>query len=311
VPEGFPQPALPADNPLTAPGVALGRRLFFDPRLSATARQNCASCHAPEHAFSDQVALSRGAEGRPGRRNAPPLFNLAWSPAYAWDGGKAHIRDQALAAMASPIEMHATPARVVAELGADPAAAARFAAAFGTPQVTLERIGQALEQYLLTLVSADSKFDRARRGDAVLSAEEQRGLQLFVTEYDPARRQYGADCFHCHGGLLFSDYAYKNNGLEAVAGDAGRAGVTGRADDAGKFKTPSLRNVAVTGPYMHDGRFATLEAVVAHYDHGVKRNAALDPNLAKHPRSGLALGAADQRALVAFLRTLTDTSLGR
>jgi len=306
VPPGFPQPALPADNPLTVEGVALGRSLFRDRRLSAGGGQSCADCHDPARAFSDSAALSRGADGRPGTRNAMPLFNLAWSPAYAWDGGKARVRDQALAAMTSPAEMHADPAAVVAALARDAGATAEFRAAFGSPEVTPERIGLALEQYLLTIVSADSRFDRARRGEAALTAEEQRGLELFAMEYDPARGRRGADCFHCHGGLLFSDYGYKDNGLDLVAADAGRAKATGRAGDAGKFKTPSLRNVAVTGPYMHDGRFATLEEVVAHYDHGVRRNANLDPNLAKHPDEGLQLGAADQAALVAFLRTLTD-----
>jgi cytochrome c peroxidase len=298
VPGGFPQPALPADNPLTVEGVALGRGLFRDRRLSAGGGQSCADCHDPARAFSDSAALSRGADGRPGTRHAMPLFNLAWSPAYAWD--------QTLAAMTSPAEMHADPAAVAAALARDAGVAAEFRAAFGSPEVTPERIGLALEQYLLTIVSADSRFDRARRGEAALTAEERRGLELFAMEYDPARGRRGADCFHCHGGLLFSDYGYKDNGLDLVAADAGRAKVTGSAGDTGKFKTPSLRNVAVTGPYMHDGRFATLEEVVAHYDHGVRRNANLDPNLAKHPDDGLQLGAADQAALVAFLRTLTD-----
>ena len=306
VPAGFPQPALPADNALTAEGLALGEKLFSDARLSGNGAQSCASCHAPTRAFSDAVALSRGADGARGVRNAMPLVNLAWSPSYAWDGSKPRVRDQTLAAMTNPIEMHAEPAKVVAALAGDAELGAAFAAAFGSREITAERIGLALEQYLLTLVSADSKFDRALRGEARMSEEEQRGFALFVTEYDPARGKRGADCFHCHGGALFSDFSFKNNGLDRVSPDAGRAGVTGRESDAGKFKTPSLRNVAVTAPYMHDGRFATLEAVVAHYDHGVQRAAALDPNLAKHPDAGLGLTTDEQRALVAFLRTLTD-----
>ncbi len=305
-PAGFPQPALPADNPLTVEGVALGEALFIDRRLSATGTQSCASCHAPERAFSDSVALSRGAEGTAGRRNAMPLFNLAWSPAYAWDGSQPRIRDQALAAWTNPIEMHADLAVVVAALSRDDGLVAKFQRTFGTPEITVERVTLALEQYLLTLVAADSKFDRALRGAAELTTEEKRGFELFATEYDPARDRRGADCFHCHGGALFTDFAMKNNGLDLAAIDAGRARTTARDTDAGKFKTPSLRNVAVTAPYMHDGRFATLEDVVAHYDHGVQRAATLDPNLAKHPAAGLALSAEDQHALIAFLRTLTD-----
>ncbi len=306
VPVGFPQPALPADNLLIREGVALGETLFYDVRLSGTGTQSCASCHEPERAFSDVVALSRGVHGTPGMRNAMPLFNLAWASAYAWDGGQPRIRDQVLAAMRNPLEMDAKKEVIVGALENDAAMNETFAAVFGEPGVSLERIGLALEQYLLTLVSADARFDRAMRGEAELTEEEKRGFELFLTEYDPSRRQYGADCFHCHGGALFTDFGFKNNGLTASAGDGGRAEASGLPADRGKFKTPSLRNVAVTGPYMHDGRIATLEAVVAHYDHGVERSASLDANLAKHPAGGMALSSEDQRALVAFLRTLTD-----
>ena len=311
VPVGFPRPALPADNPLTEEGIALGQSLFNSPSLSANAAQSCADCHQTERAFSDFRRVSPGAEGQPGTRNAPPLFNLAWSPQYGWDGAKTRIRDQAQAAILNPIEMHAEPAAVVAALGQLPTMRAAFAAAFGSPEISLERVGLALEQYLLTLVAADSKFDRAMRGAATLTAEEQQGFALFATEYDPVRGRRGADCFHCHGGALFTDFALRANGLSGSSGDTGRAAVTGRSTDQGKFKTPSLRNVALTAPYMHDGRFGTLEEVVAHYDHGVQRTPALDPNLAKHPEAGLALTDAEQRALIAFLRTLTDTPAGR
>ena len=306
VPAGWPQPALPADNPLTVEGVALGRKLFHDSRLSGNGAQSCASCHDPARAFSDRVPFSHGAEGESGARNAQPLVNLAWNPAFAWDGSQPRIRDQALAAMTNPIEMHADAVQVAARLATHESIRADFAAAFGTPEVTPERITLALEQFLLTQVSADSKFDRTLRGAAMLTEDEKRGFELFLTEYDPARGKRGADCFHCHGGSLFSDFAYKNNGLALRSADHGREKVTASPSDAGKFKTPSLRNVAVTGPYMHDGRFRTLEEVVAHYDHGVTRTATLDPNLAKHPNDGLKLTSDDQRALVAFLRTLTD-----
>jgi len=127
-----------------------------------------------------------------------------------------------------------------------------------------------------------------------------------MTEYEPRTGQYGADCFHCHGGALFTDHQFHNNGLELAAGDTGRYAVTHDEADRGKFATPSLRNLGRTGPYMHDGRFTTLEEVVAHYDHGVQRTATLDPSLAKHPDDGLKLSATDQRAIVAFLNTLND-----
>ncbi|MBC8010570.1 MAG: cytochrome C peroxidase [Burkholderiales bacterium] len=328
LPPGFPQIELPADNPLTIEGAELGRRLFSDKRLSGDGTQSCADCHQPAHAFSDPRVLSLGIAGLPGTRHSMPLFNLAWSPNYAWDGSQPRIRDQALAAMRNPLEMHADPDKVAVTLAADPAMSAAFESAFGPAPaasaighwslvighssaappspVTSPRLAAALEQFLLTQVSADSRFDRALRGEAELTEQEKEGFALFATEFDPGRGQRGADCFHCHGGPLFSDYQPKHNGLDLVSKDQGRAKVTGAPADAGKFKTPSLRNVALTTPYMHDGRFKTLEEVIAHYDHGVARAPNLDPNLAKHPPEGLSLTAADKSALLAFLHTLTD-----
>src|SRR5262249_32118037 len=154
--------------------------------------------------------------------------------------------------------------------------------------------------------SFDSRFDQAARGEAELTAEEKHGFELFSTEFDPRHRQFGADCFHCHGGPLFQSQSFANNGLavDPATGDSGRAKFTGKPQDAGKFATPSLRNIALTAPYMHDGRFSTLEEVVEHYSTGVQRSAALDPNLAKHPDGGLHLTTEDKKALVAFLKTL-------
>jgi cytochrome c peroxidase len=309
VPAGFPQPELPADNPLTQEGVALGEALFHDRRLSAGSGQSCASCHEGPRAFTDGQPTSSGVDGVRGPRNAMPLFNLAWSPGYAWDGRQSRLRDQVRAAMTNPIEMKADREAVASALNRDAPLREKFAAAFGSPEITADRVDLAIEQFLLTLVATDSKFDRSLRGQAQFTAEEQQGFALFVTENDPVRGRRGADCFHCHGGALFTDFGLRNNGLDLAGADAGRALVTGKATDTGKFKTPSLRNVAATAPYMHDGRFATLEEVIAHYDHGVKRASTLDPNLAKHPAAGLALTAEEQRALVAFLRTLTDHDL--
>ncbi|MCB1208759.1 MAG: c-type cytochrome, partial [Verrucomicrobiales bacterium] len=150
---------------------------------------------------------------------------------------------------------------------------------------------------------------RALRKLTKLSPSEARGLQLFVTEHDPVRGLRGADCFHCHGGMLFTDDGFHNNGLSMKSGDTGRMGVTGNPADLGKFKTPSLRNIALAAPYMHDGRFATLEEVVDHYSSGVQRSETLDPNLAKHPAAGLQLTADEKADLVAFLKTLTDEPL--
>jgi cytochrome c peroxidase len=185
---------------------------------------------------------------------------------------------------------------------------ALFESAFGSKEITAEKIGLAIETFVMTRTSFNSKFDRVLQGKEQFTEEERHGFTLFSTEYDPRREQFGADCFHCHGGPLFQSQAFANNGLDSEVKDPGRAKITGKDSDLGKFSTPSLRNVALTAPYMHDGRFGTLEEVVEHYATGVKRSATLDPNLAKHPDGGVPLRPADKKALVAFLKTLTDDS---
>jgi len=308
----FPIPDLPRDNPLLSERVALGEKLFHEPALSKDNTLSCASCHKAEAAFTDPRRYSIGVRDQVGTRNAMPLFNLAWRSSFFWDGRAPSLRAQALMPIQDHTEMDEMLTNVVAKLVAAGGLSAAtnypvlFTAAFGSPEITPEKVGLALESFVLTLTSFDSKFDRALKGAAQFNAEEQRGFELFITEFDPRRGQFGADCFHCHGGPLFQSQTFANNGLDAVFTDPGRAKIAGKSTDGGKFATPSLRNIALTAPYMHDGRFATLEEVVAHYSTGVKRSATLDPNLAKHPEGGLHLSAADQRALVAFLRTLTD-----
>ncbi len=303
----FPMPDLPRDNPLTVERVELGKKLFFDKRLSINNQQSCADCHAPDKAFTDGRITARGAEGVFGKRNTTPLFNLAWKSRFFWDGRAISLRQQVLEPVQNPIEMHQTLANLVVKLArANDDYPALFTAAFGSPEITSEKIALALENYLLTLTSFDSKFDRALSGQEKLTPLEQRGFELFSTEYDPRRGQYGADCFHCHGGPLFQSQSFANNGLDSVFTDPGRAKVTGKNSDIGKFGVPSLRNVALTGPYMHDGRFQTLEEAVEHYCTGMKRSPTLDPNLARHPDGGIPLSAEDKKALVAFLKTLTD-----
>jgi cytochrome c peroxidase len=304
----FPQVQLPADNPLTQEGVALGRQLFHDVRLSVNQTQACASCHDQTRAFADARRFSLGAEQQMGKRNAMPLFNLAWQPSFFWDGRAATLREQVLMPIQDAHEMNETLPNVISKLSADPECTQAFAKAFGSAEITPERVAKALEQFLLTLVSQESRFDRAARKVAELTESEKRGLQLFVTEFDPKRGLRGADCFHCHGGTLFTSQPFASNGLELAEDDLGRMAVTKNAADRGKFKTPSLRNVALTAPYMHDGRFNTLEEVVEHYSSGVRRSATLDPNLAKHPEAGIQLTTQEKADLVAFLKTLTDES---
>jgi cytochrome c peroxidase len=306
----FPRPDLPLDNPLTEEGVELGRRLFFEKKLSCNDRQSCASCHRPESAFSDAgQRLSTGAEGAAGQRNAMTLFNLAWKRSFFWDGRAESLRRQVLMPIENDREMHQSMENTIAKLVRTAEYPALFARAFGSAEITSNRLALALEQFVLTRISCDAKFDRALQGGESLTEQEKRGFELFMTEYDPRRGLRGADCFHCHGGALFQSQGFANNGLDADFADAGRGGITGKEWDKGRFAVPSLRNVELTGPYMHDGRFKTLEEVVAHYCNGVKRSATLDPNLAKHPEGGVPLSKDDQKALVAFLKTLTEESL--
>jgi cytochrome c peroxidase len=303
----FPIPDLPRDNPLTAERVELGKRLFFDKRISINDEQSCADCHSPDKAFTDGRCTSRGAEGEFGTRNAMPLFNLAWKSEFFWDGRATSLRQQVLQPMQNPVEMHQSLTNLVVKLArAHDDYPALFTVAFGSPEITSEKIALALENYLLTLTSFDSKFDHVLNGEEKFTPQERRGFELFSTEYDPRRGQYGADCFHCHGGPLFQSQSFANNGLDDVFADIGRAKVTGKSSDIGKFAVPSLRNVALTAPYMHDGRFQTLDEAVEHYCTGVKRSPTLDPNIARHPDGGVPLSAADKKALVAFLKTLTD-----
>lgn len=302
----LPIPALPLDNPLITERVELGKKLFHDPILSADNTISCASCHKEPHALSDNLKQSVGIDGQLSRRHSMPIFNLAWKSEFFWDGRAPSLREQALMPIQDPTEMGESLPNVIAKLQATHEYQSQFTRAFGSGEITEETIGLALESFLLSETSYNSKFDQAIQGKASLSEQEQRGLELFMTEFEPRSRQYGADCFHCHGGALFTDHRFHDNGLPEINNDRGRAEVTKNEADENKFSTPSLRNVALTAPYMHDGRFETLEEVVEHYSSGVEQRSTLDPNLAKHPGGGIPLSTEDKAALVAFLKTLTD-----
>ncbi len=308
----FPRPDLPRDNPLLISRVALGKELFFDPLLSADGSVSCSSCHEPEYAFGDRRVFSKGIGGQAGSRHSMPLFNLAWRSEFFWDGRAPSLREQVLDPITDPKELgNASVESLADRLRADPRYRDLFAAAFGAAEIDGQTISLALENFLLSLTSQDSKFDRAMRGQAELSSQERRGFELFFTEYEPRMGQYGADCFHCHGGALFSDQRFRNNGLELRDADYGREHATDRSEDRGKFLVPSLRNVAITAPYMHDGRFDTLQEVIDHYRTGIVRSDTLDANLAKHPAPGIPISDEDAAALIAFLQTLTDPQYSR
>jgi len=314
IPYFFPDPILPSDNPMTEEGVELGRFLFWEKNLSRNNAVSCGSCHFPAAGFSDNAQFSTGLFGEQTDRNSMALLNLAWvNTGFFWDGRAATLEEQILEPVEHPVEMDLTWAEAVERLEGDEDYQTMFAEAFGTPCVDSVRVTKAMAQFIRSMVSHRSKFDRWRYyGETILSPSENRGLELFLAEGgDPQSvpgGQGGGDCFHCHGGdlILFSDNIFRNNGLDSEFTDLGRADVTGRDQDRGLFRTPTLRNIGLTAPYMHDGRFATLEEVIDHYDMGGHASATIDPMM-KLQGIGLSLSPQDKADLVAFLETLTDS----
>lgn len=299
-------PVIPVDNPQTLEGIALGKKLFFDPILSANHTQSCASCHAPQNAFTDSAQFSTGIDGISGNRNSMPLFNMAWNydETFFWDGRVFSLEHQALEPVTNPIEMHNTWEEVVNRLVNHSDYPELFRKAFGTSQITREHVTKAIAQFERTLISANSKFDRHLMGQTTLTPEELYGLEVFMSEDK-------GDCFHCHGNPnnpLWTDNLFHNNGLDNTFTDLGLGTITGDPADNGKFKTPSLRNLAYTAPYMHDGRFNTLDEVIHHYSEGLQNSPTIDPLMKKVDQGGVQLSAEDKVALKAFLLSLSDPS---
>ena len=298
-------PVIPVDNPMTVEGVALGKKLFFDPILSGDNTQSCADCHAPENAFSDTRKFSDGINGEFGNRNTMPLFNLAWNydEKFFWDGNTFSLEHQALVPVTDPIEMNSTWLDVELKLQQHNEYPDLFEAAFGTTKIDSNLVTKAIAQFERTLISANSKFDQYLLGQTNLTPEELNGFNIFM---DEAR----GDCFHCHGSdknPLWMDNAFHNNGLDQTFTDLGLGAVTGDPADNGKFKSPSLRNLAFTAPYMHDGRFATLDDVINHYSEGLKNSSTIDPLMKKVNQGGVQLTTEDKAHLKAFLLSLSDT----
>jgi cytochrome c peroxidase len=294
VPLGLPaeRPA-PKDNPLTEAKVRLGRRLFFDPILSGDGRVACASCHRPDHGFAGPEPRAVGAGGRVGTRNAPSLLNRAFGAAFFWDGRAASLEEQALHPIESPLEMGSSVPDALKRLGAHKEYPAAFRAAFGDG-VSAANLARALASFERVLLAGDSRVDRFRAGKfGVLTDSERQGLWLFESR---------GGCWRCHSGQNFSDEAYHNTGVAwgGAPADLGRHAVTRQEADRGRFKTPSLRGVARTAPYMHDGSVATLEEVVEYYNRGGNKNPHLDPLMRP-----LGLSKRDVADLVAFLKALS------
>lgn len=295
VPSGFTPVPEPAHNRVTPGKAALGERLFFDPILSRDRTISCGSCHLPDLAFSDGRPVSQGIDGRSGLRNAPSLVNVAYQKLFFRDGGALTLENQVFGPLEDENEMDADLAEILDRLNADPAYRQDFERVFGSPP-TLRTLTQALAAYQRTIRSGGSRYDRYRAGDEeALTSAERRGLTLFEGE---------ADCATCHAGFLLASHAFENNGLVFANGDSGRARITQNPEDFGKFRVPSLRNVALTAPYMHDGRLSTLEVVVEHYDRGGANVRGQHP--AVRP---LGLTAMEKTNLIAFLESLTDASV--
>ncbi|MFD2570055.1 cytochrome-c peroxidase [Spirosoma soli] len=299
-PSNFPDIAYNlANNPLTFDGVALGKALFYDPQLSRDSTISCGFCHQQFAGFGhSDHALSHGIDSKFGTRNVPGLFNLAWSREFFWDGGVTNLDELPISPIQNPVEMDLQFSSALARVQQSPKYPPMFRKAFGSDTVTTARFLKAISQFLLTLVSADSRYDKYVRKEAGgdLTPDELAGLTLFQQK-----------CASCHATDLFTDHTYRNNGLPASnINDQGRFIITQNEADRLKFKVPSLRNVERTPPYMHDGRFTTLEQVLNHYATGVKDSPTLDPALKANGQLGIPLTATEQKQLAAFLRTLTD-----
>lgn len=323
VPANLPPMPIPADNPLTVEGVKLGRYLFYEERLSGNNTMSCASCHSAAYAFTDSGrAVSTGIDGIAGTRSSMALINLGYAQSFFWDGRAATLEDQILRPVRDPIEMHETWPNAMAKLQADPAYVQLFGEAFGSGNIDSLKAAKAIAQFLRTLVSANSKYDKVKRGEAAFTPDEAAGYTLFQAEGGAPGEQIflpgggfvvgqgGADCFHCHNDAagLFTDEQFRNNGVqETPYADHGRMVVTADPMDDGKFKVPTLRNIMLTAPYMHDGRFATIEEVIDHYNDGGHPGSTVDAFM-KFTDPDLTLGLTPEKKaqLIAFLNALTD-----
>ena len=298
-PYGFPDMIIPSNNPMTVEGIALGEKLFHDKILSGDGMQACASCHLQSAAFSDTNQFSTGIDGFIGDRNASTIINAGWNNSNFWDGRVTSLEEQAFEPITNPIEMNDTWINVENKLNADDEYPTLFKNAFNIDYIDSNHVVMAIAQFERTLISVDSKFDKYLRGETQLTASELSGYAIFNSEK--------GDCFHCHGTQMFMDNLFHNNGLDPEPfTDLGLGEITNNASDNAKFKTPTLRNIEFSAPYMHDGRFSTLEEVVEHYNSGGEYSLTVDP-LMKKLGVGLQLTNQEKQDLVAFLKTLTDS----
>ena len=297
VPPGWPQPYdIFKNNPLTEEGFQLGRKLFYDGQLSKDGNFSCASCHQQFAAFvTFDHDLSHGFNDQFSTRNSPPLQNLAWVPLYHWDGAINHIEVQALSPLTAPNEMAENIDTVLQKLRKSPDYPVLFNKAFGSNGINSERMLKALAQFVGSLVSANSRYDKFKRGEEAFTPAELHGYEIFK-----------AKCATCHVEPLFTDNSFRNNGLplNEYLMDFGRMRITTESSDSLKFRVPSLRNVSVTQPYMHDGRLYSLGQVIEHYRKGIQQSPTLDSVL----QNGMEFTKLEKFDLIQFMATLTDTA---
>jgi len=303
---------IPEDNPMTKGGVYLGRKLFYEPRLSKGNQFSCANCHQQQLAFADATSFSMGIDGLT-KRNALSLANLLWVRNFFWDGRVSSLEAQAVIPMTDPHEMGQPLSVSVEKLKKIPEYAQLFDCAFGSGEISEDKIVKAIAQFERTLISAHSPYDQYLQGTYQPSAQELRGMNLFMTSPAPDKNSRGANCGQCHGTPKIYKELFHNNGLDSVSKkDGGRMEYTGQEIDHGRFRVPTLRNIALTAPYMHDGRFKTLEEVVDHYNEHIQQGASLSKVIAEASNEvggkSLLLSAGEKKDIIAFLHLLTDST---
>ena len=296
-PNSWPEPTYNFNkNELDTSIIKLGKTLFYDPILSADSTISCASCHSPYNAFTHvDHQLSHGIKDRVGKRNSPVLFNLAWSKSFMWDGAVNHLDVQALAPIENHLEMDEKLSNVLIKLSRNEKYRKWFKQAYGTEKITGERMLKAISQFMLTLVSSNSKYDKVKRNESGVqfTATEQKGYAIFLQH-----------CASCHTEPLFTNNSFQNNGLtpDSLLNDVGRMAVTQNKSEAYKLKVPTLRNIERSAPYMHDGRYRNLQMVLFHYSNGIHQSSTLASEL----KTGINLSEDDKKCIISFLKTLTD-----
>lgn len=312
IPSHFPDMPIPSDNLMTVEGVELGRFLFYDKNLSSDGSVSCASCHFQSKAFSDPSQFSGGVNGTLGTRNSMALVNLGWNSSFFWDGRAQTLEEQIFHPIVDPVEMNNSWVNVENYLNQDPVYLSLFRSAFDVTEIDSVHVSKAIAQFVRTMISGESKFDvmyKAENNLTLNTSEQQLYNQVSPEEfagYDLFKSLNGADCFHCHNGPLMQVQTFSNNGLDATFSDLGRGGITNNSNDNGKFKVPTLRNVEFSAPYMHDGRFSSIDEVINHYSHGIEVSSTIDPLIEFSFQGGVQLDSDEKELLKAFLFTLTD-----